>query len=121
MTPALRRQGLLIVATLATAYVASHFFRAANVTIVCGDGSQGYPEAAPYDAISVAAGAPDVPYQLLEQLRDPGRMVIPVGPMGDQELRLISKRDGKVESRVASYCRFVPLRGDQGWRKPPPS
>jgi protein-L-isoaspartate(D-aspartate) O-methyltransferase len=92
--------------------------RAGNVTVVCGDGSEGYAPSAPYDAISVAAGAPEVPAKLLEQLRDPGRMVIPVGPMNDQELRLIEKREGKIESRVATLCRFVPLRGGQGWQRP---
>src|ERR1035438_8643783 len=53
--------------------------RDGNVMVVCGDGSMGFPEMAPYDAISVAAGAPDIPSALLEQLRDPGRLVIPVG------------------------------------------
>ena len=89
--------------------------RDTNVLVVCGDGSRGWAEGAPYDAISVAAGAPDVPAELLEQLKDPGRLVIPVGPLADQELRVITKRDGKLASRVASYCRFVPLRGDKGW------
>src|SRR5262249_3404255 len=88
----------------------------ANVHVVCGDGSVGYPELAPYDAISVAAGAPDVPVSLLEQLNDPGRLVIPVGPPEDQELRVLWKRGGRIEYRVATFCRFVPLRGDEGWR-----
>jgi protein-L-isoaspartate(D-aspartate) O-methyltransferase len=86
-----------------------------NVTVVQGDGSMGYPEAAPYDAISVAAGAPEVPSQLLDQLADPGRLTIPVGGFDDQELRVIRKRAGNVESRVATLCRFVPLRGGEGW------
>jgi protein-L-isoaspartate(D-aspartate) O-methyltransferase len=86
-----------------------------NIVVIAGDGSLGYPEFAPYDAISVAAGAPDVPPALIEQLRDPGRLVIPVGPMADQELRVVTKRNGKLESRVVTLCRFVPLRGLQGW------
>ncbi len=89
--------------------------RDVNVQVICGDGSRGCAEAAPYDAISVAAGAPDVPADLLEQLNDPGRLVIPVGPLADQELRVITRRGGKVEWRLVSYCRFVPLRGDKGW------
>ena len=89
---------------------------AANVRVVEGDGSWGWPEGAPYDAISVAAGAPDVPVALLEQLADPGRMVIPVGGRGDQELLLITKNGGRIERRVATGCRFVPLRGQEGWR-----
>jgi protein-L-isoaspartate(D-aspartate) O-methyltransferase len=87
-----------------------------NITVVCGDGSQGWREAAPYSGISVAAAAPDIPYALLEQLGDPGRLVIPVGGRRDQELRLIAKANGAIHERVATLCRFVPLRGDGGWQ-----
>jgi protein-L-isoaspartate(D-aspartate) O-methyltransferase len=90
--------------------------RGRNVTVVCGDGSLGYPPEAPYHAISVAAAAPEVPHTLLDQLDDPGRLVIPVGEREDQELRLIVKQNGRIESRVATLCRFVPLRGGEGWR-----
>ena len=76
----------------------------------------GTPPAAPYDAISVAAGAPAIPAALLDQLYDPGVLAIPVGEFEDQELRVVSKRDGRIESRVATSCRFVPLRGGEGWR-----
>jgi protein-L-isoaspartate(D-aspartate) O-methyltransferase len=89
--------------------------RDANVTVVCGDGSLGYPEGAPFDAISVAAGAPEIPAALLEQLKDPGRLVIPVGDYGDQELRVVSKLHRRIDYRVAVLCRFVPLRGGEGW------
>ena len=89
--------------------------RGTNVTVVCGDGSVGYPQAAPFDAISVAAGAPEIPSTLLEQLKDPGRLVIPVGDYGDQELRVVTKRHGRIDFRVAVLCRFVPLRGGEGW------
>jgi protein-L-isoaspartate(D-aspartate) O-methyltransferase len=87
-----------------------------NVAVVAGDGSVGYRECAPYDAISVAAAAPEVPDTLVEQLRDPGRLVIPVGTRKDQSLRIVTKRKGVVTSRVATQCRFVPLRGNEGWR-----
>jgi protein-L-isoaspartate(D-aspartate) O-methyltransferase len=87
-----------------------------NVIVISGDGSLGYLELAPYDAISVAAGAPAVPQALLDQLKDPGRLVIPVGERSDQELRVIQKCDGRIESRVATLCRFVPLRGGEGWQ-----
>lgn len=90
--------------------------RARNVRVVDGDGGWGYPAGAPYDAISVAAGAPDVPFSLLDQLGDPGILVIPVGPRDDQELRVARKRGGRIEWRVATLCRFVPLRGGEGWR-----
>jgi protein-L-isoaspartate(D-aspartate) O-methyltransferase len=89
--------------------------RDGNVTVVQGDGSLGYPETAPYDGISVAAGAPDIPMSLLEQLKDPAKLVIPVGDRGDQELRVITKRNGRIDYRVATICRFVPLRGGEGW------
>ena len=87
----------------------------ANVEVVCGDGSLGYPKAAPFDAISVAAGAPDIPASLLEELNDRGRLVIPVGPRSDQELRVIRKESGRTESHIVTQCRFVPLRGGEGW------
>jgi protein-L-isoaspartate(D-aspartate) O-methyltransferase len=89
--------------------------RDGNVVVALGDGSVGYAPAAPYDAISVAAAAPDVPASLLEQLRDPGRAVIPVGSREDQELRVIRKRGGRVEYYAGVACRFVPLRGGEGW------
>jgi len=89
--------------------------RDSNVTVVAGDGSLGYAERAPFDAISVAAGAPEVPPTLLAQLRDPGCLVIPVGQMDDQELRVLRKCDGRTEFRVSTLCRFVPLRGGEGW------
>src|SRR5437762_10361713 len=90
--------------------------RAGNVTVMAGDGSVGYPDAAPYEAISVAAAAPEAPAALISQLRDPGRLVIPVGSRHDQELMVITKKDGATESRVVTQCRFVPLRGAEGWR-----
>lgn len=89
--------------------------RDGNVLVVRGDGSTGYANAAPFDAISVAAAAPDVPMSLLGQLRDPGRAVIPVGSRDDQELRVIRKRAGRIEYRAGVMCRFVPLRGGEGW------
>ena len=88
----------------------------ANVTVVAGDGSGGYPGGAPYDAIFVAAGAPRVPDALIAQLSDPGRLVIPVGTRYDQSLTVVTKRDGATESRVETQCRFVLLRGSEGWR-----
>ena len=90
--------------------------RGGNVVILQADGSVGYAAGAPYDAISVAAGAPEVPAPLLEQLNDPGLLVIPVGERDDQELRVISKRNGRIDHRVPTLCRFVPLRGGEGWR-----
>jgi protein-L-isoaspartate(D-aspartate) O-methyltransferase len=90
--------------------------RGGNVTVAAGDGSQGWPELAPYDGISVAAAARGHPARLLEQLAEGGRLVIPVGDFQDQELRVIIKKGGELSTRVATHCRFVPLRGHYGFR-----
>lgn len=89
--------------------------RDANILVIAGDGSIGYPQLAPYDAITVAAAAPLIPHTLLDQLKDPGRLVIPVGERSDQDLQVIWKRGGRLETRTATACRFVPLRGEEGW------
>jgi len=86
-----------------------------NIQVECGDGSGGWPPQAPYDAISVAAAAPDAPPEMLAELKDPGILVIPVGSIWEQELRVITRRQGVTDSRLATYCRFVPLRGPGGW------
>jgi protein-L-isoaspartate(D-aspartate) O-methyltransferase len=86
-----------------------------NIHVLVGDGSRGYPEAAPYDAIIVAAAAPRVPEALLEQLGDGGRMIIPVGPSDLQQLFLVSKHDGNIKKRSLDACRFVPLVGEHGY------
>ncbi|MGO9897281.1 MAG: protein-L-isoaspartate(D-aspartate) O-methyltransferase [Bryobacteraceae bacterium] len=85
--------------------------RGGNVLAIAGDGCLGYEDLAPYDAISVAAAAPEIPAALVRQLRDPGSLVMPVGGDGDQELRVVTKLDGHIGSCVATHCRFVPLRG----------
>jgi protein-L-isoaspartate(D-aspartate) O-methyltransferase len=86
-----------------------------NVFVYAGDGSAGLQSAAPYGAISVAAAAPDVPAPLVDQLAESGRMVIPVGDSENQELLLVTKRCGKIDSRRLHYCRFVPLTGRHGF------
>lgn len=88
---------------------------AENITVVCGDGSLGYPPEAPFDAISVAAGSPEVPRALLDQLRDPGRLVIPVGNRLNQDLYFVQKKNGQILTKTLTGCRFVPLVGHQGW------
>lgn len=89
---------------------------AANVRVVLADGSHGYEALAPYDAISVAAAAPSTPAPLLDQLKDSGRLVIPVGDMIDQDLLLLRKSGSRTHSHVVTGVRFVPLRGGHGWR-----
>ena len=80
-----------------------------NVKIRVGDGSQGWPECAPFDAILVSAATPEMPPALFAQLREGGRMVVPVGPPSSQELQLIRKVSGEPEVKVLEGCRFVPL------------
>ncbi len=86
-----------------------------NVYVHVGDGSQGWPEAAPYDAILVACASPQVPPPLVEQLADGGRMVIPVGPRGLQELVLVRKTGNKVTQENLAPVAFVPMVGEYGW------
>lgn len=90
-----------------------------NVHLTTGNGSLGWPEHAPYEAIIVTAAAPDVPAPLLEQLTDPGRMVLPIGPQDTQMLVEAEKRHGAVSQREIASCVFVPLCGQYGW--PPDS
>lgn len=80
-----------------------------NVRVLVGDGSRGFPESAPYDAIIVSAAARELPYELVEQLAEGGRMIIPVGPGDSQQLLLIHKQDGKAVISPRELCRFVPL------------
>ena len=80
-----------------------------NVKIRVGDGSQGWPEYAPFDAILVSAATPEMPPALFAQLREGGRMVVPIGPASSQELQLIRKIRGEPAVRVLEGCRFVPL------------
>lgn len=88
---------------------------AKNVSMLLGDGTVGWREYAPYDAILVSAGGPGIPQPLVDQLADGGRMLVPVGPMEEQTLKLVSKRDDAVESRDVAPVRFVPLYGSHGW------
>jgi protein-L-isoaspartate(D-aspartate) O-methyltransferase len=87
-----------------------------NVTVIVGDGSVGYPEAGPYDGILVAAAAPRVPGALKLQLNDGGRLVIPVGPPGEQDLVVVRREaDGQLVESRGDPCVFVPLVGREGW------
>ncbi len=80
-----------------------------NVKIIVGDGTQGFRECAPYDAIIVSAAAPDIPPALLAQLTEGGRMIIPVGPPDSQQLQLIRIENGEPRITLRELCRFVPL------------
>lgn len=86
-----------------------------NVRVRQGDGYEGWPEFAPFDGIVVTAGAPQIPPPLIEQLREGGRMAIPVGMAGGtQDLILGEKRGGKLQTRSIAPVLFVPLTGRGG-------
>lgn len=91
-----------------------------NVHVRCGDGTLGWPEHAPYDAIAVAAGGPEVPRALLEQLAPGGRLVMPVGADETSQmlLRVTREPDGSFRTEPLGEVRFVPLIGKQGWPEP---
>jgi protein-L-isoaspartate(D-aspartate) O-methyltransferase len=80
-----------------------------KVRIIVGDGSQGFAEAAPYDAIIVSAAAAEIPRALLKQLAEGGRMIIPVGPADSQQLQLIRMENDQPRTALRELCRFVPL------------
>ena len=88
-----------------------------NVTVSVGDGSEGYPAAAPYDAILVTAAAPELPLPLFEQLREGGRLMVPVGAASSQQLQLVRKVQGRPLTALLDLVRFVPLIGSRGYRE----
>ncbi|BBL69361.1 protein-L-isoaspartate(D-aspartate) O-methyltransferase [Methanoculleus chikugoensis] len=87
-----------------------------GVEIVVGDGTQGYPPEAPYDAIVVTAASPEIPGPLVEQLAEGGRLIAPVGPRECQDLVKLVKREGSVETVPLGGVCFVPLIGQFGWQ-----
>ena len=89
-----------------------------TITFRVGDGTQGWPEAAPFDRIIVTAGAPAVPDVLVEQLVAGGRLVIPVGPGDRQTLMLVQRHDDRIEEQELVPCRFIKLIGRAGWPTP---
>ncbi len=87
-----------------------------NILSRLDDGTMGWQEYAPYDAIIVTAGGPVIPQPLIDQLADPGRMVIPVGERDVQELQYLTKRDGEITVERLESVRFVSLIGEHGWQ-----
>jgi protein-L-isoaspartate(D-aspartate) O-methyltransferase len=89
-----------------------------NVELKVGDGTRGWPEQAPFDAILAAAGGPEVPDVLLQQLADGGRLVMPVGRSRDSQRLVVVRRTGdrRFEQNELGAVRFVPLIGEHGWQ-----
>jgi protein-L-isoaspartate(D-aspartate) O-methyltransferase len=83
-----------------------------NVHVKVGDGYKGWPENAPFDAITVTCAPDHVPQPLIDQLKEGGRMIIPVGGFGDQELYLLEKQNGQLQRRAVLPVRFVPMTGE---------
>jgi protein-L-isoaspartate(D-aspartate) O-methyltransferase len=94
--------------------LATHGYR--NVRVEVGDGSEGFAQAAPFDAVLVSAAAPAVPQPLVDQLAEGGRLVIPVGSEDYQQLLKIVKSNGRLREQELFACRYVPLVGRYGWR-----
>jgi protein-L-isoaspartate(D-aspartate) O-methyltransferase len=85
-----------------------------NVLVRAGDGYKGWPEAAPFDAIIVTCAPDHVPQPLVDQLKDGGRMIIPVGSPGQQELYILRKEGNKVKRSAVLPVLFVPMTGTRG-------
>src|SRR5256886_15380267 len=83
-----------------------------NVHVKAGDGYKGWPEHAPFDAVTVTCAPDHVPQPLIDQLKEGGRMIIPVGGFGDQELYLLQKKNGELQRRAVLPVRFVPMTGE---------
>lgn len=86
-----------------------------NIVGKLDDGTTGWPDNAPYDAIIVTAGGPEIPQPLIDQLGDPGRLIMPVGDQDVQDLQLLKKQDGEQSVEILSSVRFVDLIGRHGW------
>lgn len=88
---------------------------ASNVSLLAGDGTLGWRDYSPYDAILVTAGSPTVPTPLAEQLAEGGRLLIPIGGREEQILTLFTRRGEELARRDIGAARFVPLIGKYGW------
>ncbi len=89
-----------------------------NVSLLLGDGTVGWRQYAPYDAILVSAASPKVPDPLVEQLADGGRMLIPIGGREEQELIMFTRKGSELVKESILPVRFVPLLGTHGWAEP---
>lgn len=90
-----------------------------NVSVRVGDGSEGWSEKAPFDAILVTAASPEIPEPLVEQLKVGGRLVIPIGSAHHQTLCTVEKEKDGIRTKEGTGCVFVPLIGTFGWAEKP--
>jgi protein-L-isoaspartate(D-aspartate) O-methyltransferase len=88
-----------------------------NIIMRCSDGTAGWKDESPFNAIIVTAGAPDVPEKLLEQLAEGGRLVVPVGNQHSQDLIKVVKDKRGIHKSNLGGCRFVKLIGEHGWKE----
>ncbi len=88
-----------------------------NINYRVGDGTRGWAEYAPYEKIIGTGSVPEIPESLVKQLAENGRLVIPVGGERQQRLTLLIKEEGEVEIQKKSYCSFLPLIGEEGWKE----
>ncbi|GMV08381.1 MAG TPA: protein-L-isoaspartate(D-aspartate) O-methyltransferase [Gemmatimonadaceae bacterium] len=89
-----------------------------NVSFLLGDGTIGWRQYAPYDAILVSAASPDLPQPLVDQLAVGGRLLIPLGDRDEQMLTMVTRLPDRIERRDIVPVRFVPLLGTHGWASP---
>lgn len=88
-----------------------------NVMVIVSDGTLGWPEHSPYEAIIITAAAPDIPQPLIDQLADGGRLVAPVGTRWSQSLVKVKRQGGSLMREQLTPVAFVPLVGEHGWRE----
>ncbi len=88
-----------------------------NVQVKAGDGYKGWPEHAPFDAVIVTCAPDHVPQPLVDQMKEGGRMIIPVGRLGEQELYFLEKKNGQLKKRAVLPVRFVPMAGEAAKRQ----
>lgn len=87
-----------------------------NIAFRIGDGTLGWPEEAPFDAVVVTAAGPEIPPALKKQVAEGGRLLMPAGSFETQKLHLLKKKNGEWTAFVLSECRFVKLIGKEGWQ-----
>ena len=87
-----------------------------NIHPMVGDGTLGWPEAAPFDRILITAGAPEIPGPVMEQLAERGILLAPVGDRSSQQLIRVKNENGKLSREYHTPCIFVPLVGKYGWK-----